>query len=54
VVSPRVCKTLAFGCGSSILPRPTSYETTTPVRYPGRAYLCAQASGRGLSDDLAV
>ena len=24
VVSPRVCKTLAFGCGSSILPRPTS------------------------------
>jgi hypothetical protein len=24
VVSPRVCKTLAFGCGSSILPRPTN------------------------------
>ena len=25
VVSPRVCKTLVFDCGSSILPRPTSF-----------------------------
>ncbi|MBF8290465.1 MAG: hypothetical protein HW391_1433 [Chloroflexi bacterium] len=26
VVSPRVCKTLVFDCGSSILPRPTSIQ----------------------------
>ncbi len=33
VVSPRVCKTLAFGCGSSILPRPTSIpELKRPPR----------------------
>ena len=30
VVSPRVCKTLVFDCGSSILPRPTSI----PPRHP--------------------
>ena len=34
VVSPRVCKTLVFDCGSSILPRPTSSPAagTEPTR----------------------
>jgi hypothetical protein len=37
VVSPRVCKTLAFGCGSSILPRPTSPTRRLSPRAPRRA-----------------
>ena len=35
VVSPRVCKTLAFGCGGSIPPRPTSSPLRSSRR--GRA-----------------